>query len=142
MPFITGKFRVDTDDGRNMVIVPPLPRYGTQVRGFLEVLALPEGAPTDGGSIPGICWSIPGFQPFGACVWKGYVYHDASYKGLLGLEWTRLQCDDLLLEIMLWLGEDYVHAYTIYTALRAGGQAAFDKDRAAYVPLAQASGAS
>lgn len=138
MPFIIPDFTVRTRDGRNMVGVPPLPRYATQVRNVpgdtstLEVLELPEGYATDGGSIPGICWSIPGFAPFGL-VWPGYVYHDAGYKGLLGLDWTRLECDNLLLEIMLWLGEDYIHAYTIYNALRVGGQAAFDKDRAEYV---------
>ena len=139
MPFITPYFTVRTKDGRNSVIVPPLPRYGTQVRGPLEVLEVPEGAATDGGSIPGICWSVPGFQPFGECTWPGYVFHDAAYKQKLYVitrdgtrmlvNFTRQQCDDLLLEIMLWLGEDYVHAYTIYNAVREFGQAAFDRDR-------------
>lgn len=130
MPFITFYFMLKTHDGRNGTIAPPLPRYATQVRGTLEVLEVPEGAATDGGSIPGICWSIPGFAPFGETTWPGYVFHDAAYKGLFGKDWTRQQCDALLLEIMLHLGEDYIHAYTIYNALRVGGQAVFDKDRA------------
>ena len=134
MPFITGDFCVQGSDGRNWLIIPPVPRYATQARGRLEELILPVGAATDGGSIPGICWSIPGFQPFGAGTWKGYVFHDAAYKGLFGLDWTRQQCDDLLLEVMLGLGEDYIHAYTIYTALRVGGQAAFNKDRSSAQP--------
>ena len=129
MPFITADFFVKGKDGRNWLVVPPLPRYATQVRGGLEELAVPEAAPTDGGSIPSICWNIPGFAPFGETTWPGYVFHDAAYKGLFGTDWTRQQCDDLLLEIMLYSGADYIHAYTIYTALRAGGQAAFDKDR-------------
>ena len=98
---------------------------------------LQAGCTSDGGSIASILWSLPGYQPFGP-LWKWYFAHDAFYRGLMldkdrkPALWERDICDKVLLEGAANTAADSFHRLTIYNAVRALGQSAFDKDRAEY----------
>ena len=90
---------------------------------------VPAGFVTDFGSIPEILWEIPALVPNGSAADPAYVLHDYLYtlhhKGI-GLM-TRKQADDLLLEALAVCGVNWLRRYTIYSGVRMGGWAAWNK---------------
>ena len=126
MPFTETNFQVQTADGRNFTLTSPAV-YVTNVHNLLEKITLPVGTDSDGASIPPECWALPGFQPFGTH-WRAAYVHDYLYRHT---DWSREDCDAVLLEGMHSLGVDPLHAQAIYRAVREFGQSAFDRDRAA-----------
>lgn len=128
MPWFTTNFAVTTSDGRHFTLSLPVVYWTNIHKDHLDQLTIPAGTESDGASIPELCWIIPGFAPFGLH-WRAAVLHDALYRGKLGLQWTRQECDDIFYEAMISSGVDDVHARTIYNAVREFGQASFDKDR-------------
>jgi hypothetical protein len=125
MPFTVTNFKVATSDGRNFVLLEPVD-YFTDIHCHLEQIVLPAGTESDGASIPPECWALPGFQPFGTH-WRSAYVHDYLYRHT---NWSREDCDAVLLEAMQNLGVDALHAAAIYRAVREFGQSAFDRDRA------------
>ena len=131
MPFTCATLKVETADGRNFSLLESV-RYWTFIHGHPELIVMPEGTTSDGGSIPQECWSLPGFAPFGM-LWKAYYLHDFLYQGKDPILWTwpRLDCDRILMEAMENAGAGGLHREAIYRCVREFGQEAFDADRKA-----------
>ena len=141
MPFTTSGCEIWSKDGLNGRSLTEV-RYWTNVHGFLELIILPIGSWSDGGSMPEEVWGIPGFAPFGDG-WMGYRLHDGGYRGdaetekdgiRVKLAWDRETWDKILLEALENLGIDKIHRETIYICVRKCGQPAWDKDHSARSP--------
>ena len=133
--FQTQSVLVRTTDGEDDILQEPLVFWTADGR----VLRAPAGTTTDGLSTPRIIRNLPGYDATGDD-WYCGVLHDAAYRLFLedwnGTEWvkvnyTREQCDDLMLEALEAQGVGFIRRHTIYRALRMFGQAAFDADREA-----------
>lgn len=76
----------------------------------------------DGGSVPPPLWPVVG-PPFGTVADFGYLAHDwLHWLSRLGnAPCTRLEADQIMLEIHLYCGVDPLIAYGIYTVVRAAG---------------------
>ena len=123
MPFLQPSAIVETVDGRHIKVWRPIqdqsPSTGT-------VTTIEAGFESDGGSTPKLVWSL-GFTPFGL-EWLAYILHDWLYRRTF---LPREFCDKMLLEAMEAQGVLEAKRLAIYEAVRVGGQAAFDDDRAA-----------
>lgn len=117
--FQEGKVQCETDDGRNITLTAPY-SYTTNSG---EVITMPVGTDSDGGSIPRPLWSI--LPPFGNA-WKAFVLHDYLYRHT---QKPKQECDHILLEAMESLGVCEEKAMAIYIGVKEGGQEAFDQDR-------------
>lgn len=129
--------QTESNDGLNFDLIRPLiyeSKDGTIYR-------MDIAAQTDGASTPRVIYSL-GFTPFGS-YWPAALFHDGGYRDKLQTlasgDWlngayqkitlTKDQCDNLLLEIMLWLEVDSVKTQAIFDAVHLFGQVAFDSDR-------------
>ena len=121
---------VRTGDGLDDVLLEPL----NFVRADLTLLRAPAGSPTDGMSVPRCLQNI---IPATGGDWFSAVLHDAAYRNWLEENWgvwcqanfTRKQCDDLMLEALELQGVGWLMRHVIFWALRLFGGAAFKKDR-------------
>jgi len=110
-------------------------------------LSVPAGATSDGRSSPRATWAI---VPPSGQGWLAYVLHDAAYRGVLEifcvdgvyrpLMFTKQQSDDLLEEVMRFLGCSDADVLVTFDAVAKFGQASFDEDRAKLAAFQQAAG--
>jgi hypothetical protein len=125
------RFEVETEDGRNFVII----KDADYVSKKGIIYRIPIGATTDGASTPQVSWNL--IPPFGK-YWKAAVLHDAAYRNSL-LVWNGTvfakanlgfeDSNDLILEAMQSCGVNEVECYTIYEAVATCGKLSFIKDR-------------
>lgn len=78
-------------------------------------LSVAPGLRTDGGSIPKIFQNI--ISPLG-CYLLAFLVHDILYAGELC---TRKEADWILLELLEYLGANWLRRNEIYSAVRLGG---------------------
>lgn len=119
---------VRTSDGLNDELVESLVYRNT----FGDLLRAPIGCRINGLSVPRAAQSI--VPASGMDSWRGGVMHDAGYAGALEIwsdekqnwipaNYTRKQCDDLLLEILEVMDVPWLKRKTIYSVVRLfGGQ--------------------
>jgi hypothetical protein len=124
MPFRQTLLKVETADGWHFRLLEPF-EYVTAVGGPLARIVVPAGTESDGASTPQAIWNL--IPPFGA-YWRAAFLHDYLYRDTSA---TREFADAVFLEAMENLGVDALTRKTIYEAVRAAGQAAFDGDRQA-----------
>ena len=86
-----------------------------------RIVIAERGFTFDGGSIPSIFRSI--VCPFGSAADAAWLCHDRIYAGHRDLSeqrFTRLQADEAMLELLLYLNVPDHISYGAYTAVRAG----------------------
>jgi hypothetical protein len=86
-------------------------------------ITVPVGFITDGASVPRALWWL--FPPMGK-YGKAAVLHDYCYTVQ---EYTRLECDDILMEGMDALGVNVVTQYLIYKSVRLWGWLAWNQHK-------------
>lgn len=86
-------------------------------------LRVPAGTPTDGASIPRLCWRVVG-HPMQRPLIRAAVPHDAAYGGRL-TDWdgvrvylTRAEADQMLRELSRLAGVSATKSTTVYYAVR------------------------
>ena len=121
MPFLADSVAVQTADGRNFRLLEPLvyvsPEHGSTA-------TVPAGFESDGASTPQAVWQL--VPPFGQ-YFRAAVLHDWLYRETY---LPREYCDLVFLEAMTALGVPAPVRETIHSAVRLGGAAAFERDRA------------
>ena len=127
--------QVVTMDGRNVKFVDSIDYVavdGTRYR-------IPRGADSDGISSPAASWPVR--PPFGQD-WLAGVLHDCAYRNTLLIvtelgetestrksNLTKEQCDNLLREAAISLGDSAAIADALYYGVREFGWRAFNEDR-------------
>lgn len=86
-------------------------------------ITIKDGLLTDGASIPRSVWSIIGCPLTGKYVGSSLI-HDGLYS--CG-ELTRLESDQIFLDMLEHNGVGFIKRYTMYHAVRLGGQVSWDK---------------
>lgn len=119
MGFKTPTVKVETADGRNVVLLEPM----VYVTRSGEEIVVPAGATSDGASTPKLMWNL--IPPFGV-YWKAAVLHDFLYRCT---DRPRPECDRLLLEAMESLNVETLERDAIYEGVREFGNLAFLSDR-------------
>jgi hypothetical protein len=87
-----------------------------------RIVMCERGFRFDGGSIPAPFRAI--VCPFGSRADRGWLLHDRIYFGHRNLheqQFTRLQADEAMLEMLLYLDVGEHIAYGAYAAVRGGG---------------------
>jgi hypothetical protein len=106
--------------------------------GIFYRITVPAHYPFDGASVPRICWTLTGLLPtgvhLGAAAVHDYLYQrrgqirEGEAQRLVAgqwqpydANWSRKDCDQLFLNIMLLAGETHWKAYTMWQAVRVFG---------------------
>lgn len=108
-----------SSDGHNVILAEPL----TYTTAAGEDITVPEGAESDGASVPRAFWRV--FPPFGD-YWRAALLHDYLYRQT---ERPKAQCDRIFHEAMLACGVPRWKAWTIYQGVNLFGVFAFKNCR-------------
>ncbi len=114
-----GKYGIEKFDAYRFIVTRPL-SYTTKKGVTHEV---PIGFVTDGASIPKIFWSIVG-SPFTGLYSEAALIHDYLY---CKQKTTRGYADSVFLEAMKELGVSWWKRRAMWTAVRVGGWAPWNK---------------
>lgn len=110
------------DDGRTFTLLTEFD-YEIGELGSNRIIRVPSGFVTDFASVPQIFWNIlPPWGQYG----KAAVLHDWNYTRQ---EFSRVFCDDLLMESMTALGVSWWKRFLIYNGVRLGGWVTWDEHR-------------
>jgi hypothetical protein len=126
------------------LIEPFLYCWQDAASGVLYKMTVPAHYPFDGASVPRICWTLTGLLPtgvhLGAAAVHDYLYQrrgqirDGEAQHFVSgqwqpfnANWTRKQCDQLFLDIMLLAGETRWKAWSMWQAVRLFGGFAWSR---------------
>ncbi len=112
----------DWDDGVRRTILEPI-TYHVGARDSKDLIIIPAGFVTDGGSVPRPLWGI--VSPWGTAS-KAYVLHDFLYHQQTR---SRFVCDAILLEALEVLKVNFFQRFLVYRGVRLGGWVAYGKHR-------------
>lgn len=128
--FVNKTLDVRTTNGLNDILLEPL----EFVRKYGQTVRAPIGAETNGFSVPRCLQNI---IPATGGDWFSAVLHDSSYENSLEVytgvwekaNYSKEECDDLILEAMISQSVGLVKRQTIYRALQLFGWKAFNENR-------------
>lgn len=107
-------------DGRTWILDEDFQYWMSDENGK-GIITITKGLITDFASVPRIFWNI--FPPWGK-YGNAALLHDCLYQRQT---YTKEKTDLIFLEAMWCLGVDYFTRWTIYWAVRLGGQAAWNQ---------------